>query len=286
MAAKNKETTGRTIWDAILVILNNRKLLVLFLLIASIGSFIYFKLYHVSAAPSAQNINQCPTWSLEGRLVTSDGKYINAKGITIGVHDGPFKTDENIMNGVFRITGFTTPQDQFIQLYMDVGNKHYLFYRKPLDPTKQKIDSNLCVITFLENIRISDEINESLKKQDKKTAPASISFSGDSYIDLENRFLKKGYSVKSSNPSFKIKIAYSGSLEKINNSDLWRYSGGYLEVTVNDVKCPDLKEIRIESTFEKGNSLDFVETNLRAQLKDSVSKNAEDIFQTILSCIQ
>jgi hypothetical protein len=100
---------------------------------------------------------------------------------------------------------------------------------------------------------------------------------------LDSLLKKEGFLLTYSSPQYKIEIKYSGEIEHVEHN-MYRYNGGFVSIYINGNECSTIKEMRLEKTFYAGNSLDFVNSEIKKQIKENVSKEPLIVLKKIKEC--
>ena len=159
------EVSGRSLYDLILTILRDRKLLMIAIPLVVVGLVVYWFILHPpspgpnpSTTTTTTPVNRCSSWTLTGRLISDSDEFLNLTGVTVGVESGPYSFDDRIVNGDFRISGYVFPNDSFVDLYLQRNSHSKLFYRSPFDASRMRLNSNSCVLLFQQDLVVSHDV--------------------------------------------------------------------------------------------------------------------------------
>ena len=279
----NKDHQNNVSWGgALIYFFNHPWKFVIILLLIVMGFWVYFSILKPN-----KSINFCTKYTLVGKVEIPNGNPLEVEGLTIGVLGGPFTEDSKIINGTFRITSFALPKDEFIQVYIQLKNgKKVFIYKQPYDENRHLKNDEKCTLTFAESIIYNNKQSLRAEKSSeiKKLIPV-IAIRTGNYQFLKDELIKKGCKISNSEPRYLIDVLHSGDIEKLNDN-LYRYNGGNLRILVNDIECLTLPKYAINSTFEGGNNLDYVQQKINAQIKNLIQINGSDICSQILKCLE
>lgn len=235
----NKDDGGDNLTTAglILRILKNPRLLLIALPILGVATFIYVKYFidHPTDDGTHPPPSTCRKWTLSGRLMSESHQYLNLKSVKVGIESGPFSDDDQITDGIFRITNVALPEDNFIQLYLEHKLKMYLFYRRPFDSTQIKIDNNSCTLIFLDNLEVPKDILDSITDPITTPGTFSINISDDSIRRIIAR--KSGLTYEPGSVQNRIIVTYDpGRIKYEPNSDIYTFERSCPIILINGAK--------------------------------------------------
>ncbi|MGN6195341.1 MAG: hypothetical protein ACTHOB_10405 [Ginsengibacter sp.] len=172
-----------------------------------------------------------------------------------------------------------------IQFYeIDTNNVYQIEFYEP----ESKIDT----IIKLKNSKIKNNFNLYLfstsknKTLPQKKTPRDNTFQINPFglQKLQDLLTKDGFLKTHNSPKYNIDIKYTGHIERVGK-DLYRYNGGFVSIYVNGSECTIIEEIKLSSTFFGGNSLGFVNSEIKEEINQEVLRNALIVCQKIKECL-
>jgi len=155
---------------------------------------------------------------------------------------------------------FSYPQlemDSTITISTDSLNKNIYFISK----SKNKIDAHKILM-----------IQKSIKIE-----PEGIK-------EFEKILEHKSYKLSNDNPKYVIQFSFTDKIEKVKD-ELYRYNGGFVTASINNKMCCILSDLKLKATFNGGNSIGFVSSDLKNQIENLIQNNSNYVFQKIEECL-
>jgi len=281
-----------------------RPLIILSLLIG-IGGFIYYKTFS-----KLENENII----IFGKVYDSTENNSPLKNARVEIVDllGVFSFTDN--NGAFEFE-FDKPEKKYLEFQVTCDTyetQNFNIAIKPNKNNEQSLEKFLLkrIAIKEEQDRIVIPKEQEIKRGDSDTGkgdegfkftneektesiptppPKEIFFS----IEPKNQYLIKlieeqtdiKYSISSS--KYHVKITDNGEFTPTNKSaTLFQYSGGKIEVIVNDTSCHVFNSLEITQTMPQGNpKLQLKEIN-QAKRDKIINDNIQDIGNQIILCLQ
>ncbi|MBI5215740.1 MAG: hypothetical protein HY960_08300 [Ignavibacteriae bacterium] len=94
-----------------------------------------------------------------------------------------------------------------------------------------------------------------------------------------------GYKYKINNNDNTFELIYEGRIVKIENKELYYFTGGYIKLMLNGKECYSFENLTIERTSIFGNPYNEVENRIHSTLKNIVISNSNLIAQKVKECL-
>ena len=126
-----------------------------------------------------------------------------------------------------------------------------------------------------------------------RIAPKKLTFSLSSPLPIKlvrqlEQQLNRKYSAEIKNNASTITFQYTGTFEANHlNDQLHYYSGGYLEILINDIICccPKNKPFRLPSSHFPGNNLTSEKAHIDQLLQKIIHDNFDELAEQIKNCL-
>ena len=109
-------------------------------------------------------------------------------------------------------------------------------------------------------------------------------FTDDSLVAAIER--ETGYKHSRNSQNNRIEVTYSGSLTKIEETDMFYYEGGNVKIVIDEHECAFLSGIRIDPSLKAGTPYDALHTWLTDKALSFASRNPTLIAKMVKECLQ
>ena len=239
------------------------------------------------------NDKGCNERTLKGSLIdrTNNQRLINVK---IELENSSSSVESyTTPDGSFLLEGVSIPKSKIISLLITFKSGK-VFHVKDIDlnnVVKYSIGDN-CVtdlqtiyITPTETSEVALSGNSKSTKNNTYKRVKTFIVAGFKFKKIEDFLISLGFESNNKSPDYIITFSFSGQLEKIDDSNLYRYNGGLLKMIINDNECAVFSNLKIDPTSNVGNTRDYVLSVINQGIENLVLNHADECFEKLRDCL-
>lgn len=137
--------------------------------------------------------------------------------------------------------------------------------------------------------RTVERQSEVIEKQKEKVVVEKEKFSifprNDNLIRLIEGGTELKFSMKS--PDYRVSITHTGQIESVrDDGSLHQYSGGNINILVNDNPCIILDEFELDESMRHGNPKKLIIEEIERQIKELIGNNSTEVAEKIIKCLE